>query len=67
MMEEIPYVLFYTEALAGMLIEWIKKRKSRNREETIQNISFILKTSINAILAQSPENNLGTSELLQAR
>ena len=50
-----------------MLIEWIKKRKSRNREETIQNISFILKTSINAILAQSPENNLGTSELLQAR
>lgn len=58
---------FYTEALAGMLIEWIKKRESRNREEVIQNISFILKSSINAILAQSPENNLGNFDLQQAR
>ena len=51
---------FYTEALAGMLVQWIKKRESRNREETIQNVSFILKTSMNALLVQSPGNHLGT-------
>lgn len=50
---------FYTESLAGILVEWIKKREKRNRDEMIQHISFILKSSINAILKESPENCLG--------
>lgn len=44
---------FYTEALAGILIDWIKNRNARNRKETVNYISFILKSSITAILADS--------------
>lgn len=51
---------FYTEALAGILINWIKKRETRNREEMIQHLSFILKSAITANLSEAPENSLGT-------
>lgn len=44
---------FYTEALAGMLIDWIKDRNIRNRNQTIEYLSVILKYSIPNIL----ENN----------
>lgn len=44
---------FYTEALAGVLIEWIKNRENRNRGETIRYITFILKSTITAILQDS--------------
>lgn len=47
---------FYTEALAGILIDWIKNRNIRNRKETINYISFVLKSSINAILLDSQSN-----------
>lgn len=47
---------FYTEALAGILIDWIKNRNIRNRKETINYISFILKSSITAILLDSQSN-----------
>lgn len=50
---------FYTEALAGILIEWIKKRDTRNKEEMIEHTSFILKLSINTILKEAPKNCLG--------
>lgn len=50
---------FYTEALAGILIDWIKKRKNRNREEMIQHLFFLLKSAITANLVESPENSLG--------
>lgn len=50
---------FYTEALAGILINWIKKRQTRNREEMIQHLSFILKSAITANLSEAPENSLG--------
>lgn len=44
---------FYTDALAGVLINWIKNREHYTREETINYISFILKSSITAILIES--------------
>lgn len=44
---------FYTEALAGILVDWIKNRSTRNRRETIDYISHTLRTSITAILTNS--------------
>ncbi len=40
---------FYTEALAGMLIEWITNRETRNRQQTVQYLSDTLKVSLTAI------------------
>ncbi len=37
---------FYTEAITGMLIEWIIDRSTRNREKTVQYISVILRSAI---------------------
>ena len=43
---------FYTEAIAGVLIDWIVDRSTRNREKTIQYISVILRAAVpNALLA----------------
>lgn len=50
---------FFTESLAGILVEWIKKRETRSREECIRQLSFLLKSSITSILKESPENDLG--------
>lgn len=41
---------FYMEALAGMLIEWIKDRELRNRQEVIQYISNTIQYSLTGIL-----------------
>lgn len=41
---------FYTEALAGTLINWIKQRGERSREKTIEYITDILRSSIKAML-----------------
>lgn len=41
---------FYTEALAGMLIDWIKSPQKRNREKILQYILLICRTSIPNIL-----------------
>lgn len=48
---------FYTEALAGILVDWIKNRDTGNRRETINYISHTLKTSITAILNDSQKGN----------
>lgn len=44
---------FYTEALAGILIDWIKNRKSRDKEMLIEFIEKTIKNSLFGIL----ENN----------
>lgn len=41
---------FYTEASAGLLIEWVKNRTSEDREVFLQNLLSIYKISIPAIL-----------------
>lgn len=37
---------FYTEAIAGMLVEWIIDHPTRNREKTVQYLSIIVKSAI---------------------
>lgn len=44
---------FYTEALTGILIDWIKNRQRRSREETIRYISLTLHASICAVMAET--------------
>ena len=46
---------FYTEALAGTLVDWVKAKDRRSRQETITYISSIFKSSITAILATSQQ------------
>jgi probable dihydroxyacetone kinase regulator len=41
---------FYTEALAGMLIDWVKNHKTRNREQVIEYLVKTMKTSLMGIL-----------------
>ena len=41
---------FYTEALAGILIDWIKHRAERNRQQVVQYLSETLKKSLQGIL-----------------
>lgn len=43
-------VEFYTEASAGLLIEWVKNRKVLDKESALQNLLFIYKVTIPAIL-----------------
>lgn len=40
--------LFYTEALAGILIDWIKNRNERNRQQVME---YLVKTMRNSLLA----------------
>lgn len=41
---------FFTEALAGMIISWIKNEQALSREEMLQNILLVCKTSIPQLL-----------------
>lgn len=41
---------FYTEAFAGILIDWIKNRHSYDRQTTIDYLSYILKEATTSIL-----------------
>ncbi len=43
---------FYTEASAGLLIEWVKNRTSEDREVFLQNLLSIYKISIPAVLGE---------------
>lgn len=50
---------FFTEALTGMLISWIKNKNKQDKEEVIQNVLQICKVSIPQVLrekAKSEEN-----------
>lgn len=47
---------FYTEAIAGILMNWIADRSVRHRDKTVQYISTIMRTSIpSALLAAAQE------------
>ena len=41
---------FYTEALSGMLMEWIKNRETLDKSKVIEYISFTIRTSLVQIL-----------------
>lgn len=41
---------FYTEALAGILIDWIKNRKERNRQQVTEYLVKTIKASLLGIL-----------------
>ncbi|MGN0329429.1 MAG: TetR/AcrR family transcriptional regulator C-terminal domain-containing protein [Lachnospira sp.] len=45
---------FYTEALAGVLVDWIKNRKERNRQEVIEYLVRTMKDSLKGILGSDP-------------
>lgn len=42
--------VFYTEAFAGILIEWIKNRNARNRKKVTEYLSNTIKISLTALL-----------------
>ncbi|BFL47655.1 TetR/AcrR family transcriptional regulator C-terminal domain-containing protein [Lactonifactor longoviformis] len=46
---------FYTEALAGVIIDWIKNRKERNRQQVIDYLVNTLKVSLTGILHSNAE------------
>lgn len=52
---------FYTEALAGTLIDWIQNPTIRNREKAINYFSFILKSSLTAILTDAQNTPFGNA------
>lgn len=41
---------FYTEASAGLLMDWVKNRMTQDRETVLQNLLFVYKVSIPALL-----------------
>ena len=41
---------FYTEASAGLLIEWVKNRMTQDRETILKNLLSVYTISIPAIL-----------------
>lgn len=47
---------FYTEALAGVLIDWIKNCKDRNRQQVIDYLVQTMKASMLGILNRSGES-----------
>ena len=53
---------FYTEALAGMLINWIKERDHYSHDKMTDYIFSILKSSITAILSETRETGAVTYE-----
>lgn len=46
-------VNLYTEALAGVLIDWVKDRRKYNREKVLQYLSLIMRTSLPAVLTEA--------------
>ena len=50
---------FYTEAVAGMLIDWFRERQIRDRDQTIQYICFVFKTSLPQVLISAAQNENG--------
>lgn len=47
----------YTEALAGVLIDWVKNRKKHDRNKVLQYLSLIMRTSLPAVLTAFPGAN----------
>lgn len=40
---------FYTEALSGMLIDWIKEKKCRDKEKTVKYLTTIIATALESM------------------
>jgi len=38
---------FYTEALAGMLIDWIQQKHKHDREKVVKYLTTIIATALN--------------------
>ena len=45
--------LFYTEALAGMLIDWVREKEKRDKEKTLIYLSAIIRTAIDSLILYS--------------
>lgn len=54
---------FYVEAIAGILIDWIKDRERRNREIVIDYISTTIRTSLMGILQAYQGNSVDGQQL----
>lgn len=50
----------YTEALAGVLIDWVKNRNKYDRNKVLQYLSLIMRTSLPAVLTAFPGANTTT-------
>ena len=51
-------VKFYTEAIAGMLIDWVQQKDKHDREKVIGYFSAIIGTALESMkLVQKPKNN----------
>ena len=50
---------FYTEALAGMLIDWAKNDKKQNPEQIIRYLTLLVSSAVDSMLTQmaTPRNN----------
>ena len=44
------FAIFYTEASAGLIIEWAKNRMTQDKETILQNLLSVFKISIPAVL-----------------
>lgn len=47
---------FYTEAVAGILVEWITHQEQQSKEELITYISIIFRSAIPTTIKQFPKN-----------
>lgn len=45
---------FYTEAISGMLIEWVKEKDDRNREKTVQYLTTIIEVALRSMEFEIP-------------
>lgn len=46
-------ITMYTEALAGMLVDWIRNKDENDKEKTIEYLTMIFQSSIPAVLKKS--------------
>ena len=53
---------FYTEAAAGIMIDWIKNRVSHDRETVLKDLLLICRVSIHEILKAKAESDQKESE-----
>ena len=42
---------FYSEALAGMLLDWVRNKKTRDREKTVRYLKTILESGLSALVS----------------
>lgn len=47
---------FYTEAFAGMLIDWIKDREFTDKEKTVEYVTKTVKSTIEGVMLKEKEN-----------